>query len=69
MTDQPLPGHDPSAMEARLALRKAARDADRQADQLLDRLTSIEIDQREARYLLERAGMLARRARPDDQAP
>jgi hypothetical protein len=68
MTDQPLPRDEPSSMEARLALRKAARDADRQADQLVERLTSIEIDQREARHLLERAGMLTRRARRGDKA-
>jgi hypothetical protein len=69
MTDEPVPRNDPSSMEARLALRKAAREADRQADQLVDRLTSIAIDQREARYLLERAGMLTRRGRGNGDAP
>ena len=69
MTDEPLPRHDASSLEASLALRKAARDADRHADQMLDRLTSVEIDQREARYLLQRAGMLTRRARRDGDAP
>jgi hypothetical protein len=69
MTDEPLPRDDASSLEARLALRKAARDADRRADQMLDRLTSVEVDQREARYLLQRAGMLTRRARRDGDAP
>jgi hypothetical protein len=60
MTDRP----DHNAMEARLALRKAAREADSQADRLVDRLADVEIHQREARYLLERAGMLTRRKGP-----
>jgi hypothetical protein len=58
-----------NAMEARLALRKAERDADGRANHLVDRLADVEIHQREARYLLERAGMLARRARGDGDAP
>jgi hypothetical protein len=58
---EPRPTHDQNAMEARLALRKAEREADSDADRLVDRLADVEIHQREARYLLERAGMLTRR--------
>jgi hypothetical protein len=50
-------------MEARLALRKAQRDADGDAGRMRDRLADVEIHQREARYLLERAGLLTRRAK------
>jgi hypothetical protein len=52
-----------NAMEARLALRKAQRDADGDAGRLRDRLADVEIHQREARFLLERAGLLTRRAK------
>jgi hypothetical protein len=69
MTDQPLPRDDANAMEARLALRKAEREANGDADRLVDRLADVEIHQREARYLLERAGMLTRRPRPDGKSP
>jgi hypothetical protein len=62
MTDR-RPSPDDNAMEARLALRKAEREAHSDADRLVDRLKDIEIHQREARYLLERAGMLERRRR------
>jgi hypothetical protein len=60
MTDR-RPSPDDSSMEARLALRKAERDAHSSADRLIDRLADVEVHQREARYLLERAGMLTRR--------
>jgi hypothetical protein len=68
MTDR-RPSPDDNAMEARLALRKAEREADGDANRLHKRLTDIEIHQREARYLLERAGMLSRRARRDADRP
>jgi hypothetical protein len=55
------PNADHNAMEARIALRKAEREARSDADRLGDRLADVEIHQREARYLLERAGMLTRR--------
>jgi hypothetical protein len=48
-------------MEADLAVRKAGRDASSQASELADRLAKVDLHQREARYLLERAGMLERR--------
>jgi hypothetical protein len=48
-------------MEASLAVRKADREATSQAGDLADRLTEMDLHQREARYLLERAGMLERR--------
>jgi hypothetical protein len=48
-------------MEAELAVRKAGREASSQADGLAERLAEIDHHQREARYLLERAGMLERR--------
>jgi hypothetical protein len=47
--------------EAQIAVRKADRQAATHADDLADRLADIDIHQREARYLLERAGLLARR--------
>jgi hypothetical protein len=50
-------------MEASLAVRKADREASSQAGELAGRLAEIELHQREARYLLERAGMLERRRR------
>jgi hypothetical protein len=53
-----------NGMEAEIAVRKADREAASQADDLADRLADIDIHQREARYLLERAGLLARRKRP-----
>jgi hypothetical protein len=68
MTDR-RPSPDDNAMEAGLAVRRADREAHTQVDRLVDRLADIEIHQREARYLLERAGMLTRRARPDGKAP
>ncbi len=53
---------DPAnGMEASLAVRKADREAASQAGDLADRLTEMDLHQREARYLLERAGMLERR--------
>lgn len=48
-------------MEADLAVRKAGRNANSQASELADRLAEVDLHQREARYLLERAGMLERR--------
>jgi hypothetical protein len=68
MTDR-RPSPEDSSLEARIALRKAARQADGDANRLRERLTDVEIHQREARYLLERAGMLTRRARRDVDAP
>jgi hypothetical protein len=53
-----------NGMEADLAVRKADREASMHADDLADRLVDIDIHQREARYLLERAGLLTRRQRP-----
>jgi len=60
--DFEAPDH-PNPMEAELAVRKAGREASTEADGLDDRLAEIDIHQREARYLLERAGMLERRRR------
>jgi hypothetical protein len=64
----PGPSPDDNAMEARLALRKAQREAHTDAARLGDRLADVEIHQREARYLLERAGMLTRRRHRDEDA-
>ncbi|HEX6620046.1 MAG TPA: hypothetical protein VF024_10335 [Solirubrobacteraceae bacterium] len=47
--------------EAGLAVRKADREATAQAGDLAGRLDEMDLHQREARYLLERAGMLERR--------
>jgi hypothetical protein len=58
--DFDTPDH-PNGMEAELAVRKAGREASSQADGLADRLAEMDHHQREARYLLERAGMLERR--------
>ena len=60
-----LPDPD-NASEAQIAVRKAGRRATDAAGRLADRLAQIDIHQREARYLLERAGMLTRppRTRP-----
>jgi hypothetical protein len=68
MTDRRRPPDD-NAMEARLALRKAEREAHSHADRLVERLADVELHQREARYLLERAGMLTRRARRNGDVP
>jgi hypothetical protein len=48
-------------MEAGLAVRKADREAASHAGDLANRLAEVDLHQREARYLLERAGMLERR--------
>jgi hypothetical protein len=53
-----------NGLEARIAVRKAGRDAATHANDLAERLADIDIHQREARYLLERAGLLERRRRP-----
>jgi hypothetical protein len=53
-----------NGLEARIAVRKADRDAAGHANELAQRLADIDIHQREARYLLERAGVLERRGRP-----
>ena len=55
--DFETPDH-PNGMEAELAVRKAGREASSQADGLA---SPRRAHQREARYLLERAGMLERR--------
>jgi hypothetical protein len=52
-----------NGMEASLAVRKADREAASRAGDLADRLDEMDLHQREARYLLERAGMLERRRR------
>jgi hypothetical protein len=52
-----------NGMEAGLDVRKADREATSQAGDLADRITEMDLHQREARYLLERAGMLERRRR------
>jgi hypothetical protein len=64
MTEQPPPPENLNAMEAGLAMRKAHREASTHAGRLADRLNEIDIHQREARYLLERAGLLRRPKRP-----
>ena len=63
MTDDLSSRDTRNATEAHLAVRKAHRDASSHAGRLADRLTEIDIHQREARYLLERAGLLERRRR------
>jgi hypothetical protein len=63
MTEQPPSSENINANEAHLAMRKAHRDAAARAGHLADRLSEVDIHQREARYLLERAGLLARRHR------
>ena len=50
-------------MEANLAVRKAGRDAMTQAGDMADRLAEVDLHQREARFLLGRAGLLTRRDR------
>jgi hypothetical protein len=50
-------------MEADLAVRKANRSAMSHANDLAGRLDEVDLHQREARYLLERAGLLERRRR------
>jgi hypothetical protein len=65
MTEQPPPSSENlNANEANLAMRKAHREANTQAGRLADRLSEIDVHQREARYLLERAGLLRRRNGP-----
>jgi hypothetical protein len=63
MSEHTDPDHV-NGLEARIAIRKADREAISHANDLADRLADIDIHQREARYLLERAGLLARRNRP-----
>jgi hypothetical protein len=63
MTNQPPLSDRDTALEADIEVRKADRQAKTHADSLADRLDEIDLHQREARFLLERAGMLERRAR------
>jgi hypothetical protein len=58
----PSPDRD-TRVEARIAVRKAHREAATHANDLAERLAEVDIHQREARYLLERAGQLERRER------
>jgi hypothetical protein len=58
----PSPDHI-NGMEAQIAVRKADREAMSHANDLANRLSDVDIHQREARYLLERAGLLERRRR------
>ena len=53
----------PNAMDADFAVRRAQRDAASDARALDRRLAEVDIHQREARFMLERAGMLTRRQR------
>jgi hypothetical protein len=62
MTNPP-PRSERDATEADIEVRKADRQARTHASHLADRLDEIDLHQREARFLLERAGMLERRAR------
>ena len=52
-----------NGMEAEIATRKAGRAAASDAEQLAQRLAEVDLHQREARFLLARAGMLTRRER------
>ena len=61
MTDRAFLPNPDNASEAKLAVRKAGRNATEDASRLADRLAEVDLHQREARYLLERAGMLERR--------
>jgi hypothetical protein len=63
MNETPATPDPANRMEANLAVRKADRAATSQAGELAGRLAEIDLHQREARYLLERAGMLERRRR------
>jgi hypothetical protein len=68
--NDPLPTPDePTALEADLAVRRAQRDAASLARALGDRLHEVDIHQREARFVLERAGKLSRRSARGDQRP
>jgi hypothetical protein len=60
MTEQPPSPDNVNATEASIAMRKAHREAATDAGHLADRLSEMDIHQREARYLLERAGLLRR---------
>jgi hypothetical protein len=64
MTEQPPSPENLNATEASIAMRKAHREATTHAGRLADRLSEMDIHQREARYLLERAGLLRRPKRP-----
>ena len=61
MSEQPGVPEPANAAEAKLAVRKAGREASARADDMADRLAEVDLHQREARYLLGRAGMLTRR--------
>jgi hypothetical protein len=63
MNENFRPPEPANRMEADLAVRKADREATSQAGDMANRLAEVDLHQREARYLLERAGMLERRRR------
>jgi hypothetical protein len=69
MNENPAAPDPANRMEAGLAVRKADREATSQAGELAGRLAEIDLHQREARYLLERAGMLERRRRAAETRP
>ena len=61
MTDDFETPDPPTAWRPSSPCARPAASAGTEADGLADRLAEIDIHQREARYLLERAGMLERR--------
>jgi hypothetical protein len=63
MNESPGAPEPANRMEANLAVRKAGRDAMAHAGNMADRLAEVDLHQREARYLLERAGLFERRRR------
>jgi hypothetical protein len=61
MNEKPADTDHANAMEADLARRRAEHEATTHANGLDRRLAEVDLHQREARYILERAGMLIRR--------
>jgi hypothetical protein len=69
MTDPRFTSDELTALDADLAVRRAHRDAASLARALGDRLHEVDIHQREARFVLERAGKLSRRSARGDRRP
>jgi hypothetical protein len=69
MNDPRPTSHEPTGLEADLAVWRAQRDASALARDLGARLHEVDIHQREARFVLERAGKLSRRSARGDRRP
>ena len=67
MNEKPNARNHDHPVEAELARRRAEHEATTHAKRLDRRLAEVDIHQREARHILERAGMLTRRRQATEE--